>query len=42
MLILMALQTGLRLSEMITLKRDDIFLKTGAHVRVMGKGRKER
>jgi site-specific recombinase XerD len=42
MLILMALQTGLRLSEMITLKREDIFLKTGAHVRVMGKGRKER
>jgi len=41
-LILLALQTGLRLSEIITLKRDDLVLKAGAHVRVMGKGRKER
>ena len=41
-LILLALQTGLRLSEIITLKRSDLVLKAGAHVRVMGKGRKER
>ncbi len=41
-LILLALQTGLRLSEMIALKREDLVLTTGAHVRVIGKGRKER
>lgn len=40
--ILVAVQTGLRLSEMTGLKRDDLILGTGAHVRVIGKGRKER
>jgi site-specific recombinase XerD len=40
--ILTAVQTGLRLSEMTGLKREDIILGTGAHVRVIGKGRKER
>lgn len=40
--ILMAAQTGLRLSEMTGLQRKDILLGTGAHVRVIGKGRKER
>ena len=40
--ILMAAQTGLRLSEMTGLQRQDILLGTGAHVRVIGKGRKER
>lgn len=40
--LLLAVQTGLRLSELTGLMRDDIFLGTGAHVRVMGKGRKER
>lgn len=40
--ILLALQTGLRLSEMTGLKREDLCLDRGAHVRVMGKGRKER
>jgi site-specific recombinase XerD len=40
--ILVALQTGLRLSEMTGLKREDIILGAGAHVRVIGKGRKER
>src|SRR5262245_44698830 len=40
--ILMAVQTGLRLSEMTGLKRSDLVLGTGAHVRVIGKGRKER
>jgi site-specific recombinase XerD len=40
--ILLAAQTGLRLSEMTGLKREDIILGAGAHVRVIGKGRKER
>jgi integrase/recombinase XerD len=40
--LLMALQTGLRLSEMTTLRREDLALGTGAHVRCRGKGRKER
>jgi site-specific recombinase XerD len=41
-LILLAVQTGLRLSEVTGLKREDIILGVGAHVRVIGKGRKER
>src|SRR5205814_6872777 len=40
--ILVAAQTGLRLSEMTGLQRQGILLGTGAHVRVIGKGRKER
>ena len=40
--LLVAVQTGLRLSEMTGLKRDNLVLGTGAHVRVIGKGRKER
>lgn len=40
--LLVALQTGLRLSEMTGLKREDLILGTGAHVHVIGKGRKER
>src|SRR5688572_9710148 len=40
--ILVAVQTGLRLSEMTGLKRTDLVLGTGGHVRVIGKGRKER
>jgi site-specific recombinase XerD len=40
--ILLAVQTGLRLSEMTGLKRENIVLGAGAHVRVIGKGRKER
>jgi integrase/recombinase XerD len=35
-------QTGLRLSELISLDRDAVHLGTGAHVRCVGKGRKER
>ncbi|MDX6457349.1 MAG: hypothetical protein QOE55_1046, partial [Acidobacteriaceae bacterium] len=31
--------TGMRLSEMTGLKRQDVTLGTGAHVRVAGKGR---
>lgn len=40
--LLVAVQTGLRLSEMTGLTRDDLILGAGAHVRVVGKGRKER
>lgn len=38
----LALQTGLRCSELIGLRVEDVVLDTGAHVRCIGKGRKER
>ena len=38
----MGIQTGLRVSELIGLRRSDIILGTGAHVRCEGKGRKQR
>jgi site-specific recombinase XerD len=38
----MAVQTVLRLSEITNVRRDDLVLRAGAHVRVIGKGRKER
>lgn len=41
-LLLLAVQTGLRLSELTSLRREDLHFGTGAHVRVIGKGRKER
>jgi len=41
-LLLLAVQTGLRLSELIDLDRDAIHPGAGAHVRCVGKGRKER
>ena len=41
-LLLVAVQTGLRLSELTGLQRADAVLGTGAHVRCVGKGRKER
>jgi integrase/recombinase XerD len=41
-LLLLAVQTGLRLSELIGLDRDAVHLGAGAHVRCIGKGRKER
>lgn len=40
--LMMAIQTGLRLSEMTRLRWRDIELGRGAHVRCQGKGRKER
>ncbi len=40
--LLTAVQTGLRLSELTGLQQQDVTLGTGAHLRVMGKGRKER
>ena len=41
-LMLLAVQTGLRLSELTGLRREDVSLDDGAHVHVVGKGRKER
>jgi integrase/recombinase XerD len=41
-LLVLALQTGLRVSELISLSRGDVMFGAGAHVRCMGKGRKER
>lgn len=41
-LLLLAVQTGLRVSELIGLDRSSIVLGAGAHVRCVGKGRKER
>jgi integrase/recombinase XerD len=41
-LLLLAVQTGLRLSELLDLDREAVFLGRGAHVRCIGKGRKER
>ena len=41
-LLLFAVQTGLRASELIGLKLKDIVFGAGAHVRCLGKGRKER
>ena len=41
-LLLTAVQTGLRVSEVLGLTRADTQLGTGAHVRTIGKGRKER
>ena len=38
----LAAQTGLRVSELITLQCSDIHLGTGAHVSCLGKGRKRR
>src|SRR3954453_22800573 len=39
--LLVAVQTGLRLSEMTSLHTPDVVLGTGAHIRCVGKGRKE-
>jgi integrase/recombinase XerD len=41
-LLLVGIQSGLRVSELIGLGRKDVVLGTGAHVRCQGKGRKER
>jgi site-specific recombinase XerD len=41
-LIFLAIQTGLRLSELTGLRQEDVHLGTGAYVRCLGKGRKER
>jgi site-specific recombinase XerD len=41
-LLLLAIQTGLRVSELVSLRRDDVVLATESYVRCTGKGRKER
>jgi integrase/recombinase XerD len=41
-MLLLAVQTGLRISELIALTRADVHLGTGAHVVCHGKGRKDR
>ncbi len=41
-LLLVAIQTGLRVSELTSLDRDAVNLGAGAHVFCLGKGRKER
>jgi integrase/recombinase XerD len=41
-LLVTAIQTGLRVSELCGLRCHDVVLGTGAHVRCYGKGRKER
>lgn len=41
-LLLVAIQTGLRVSELIGLRCQDVALGTGAHVSCVGKGRKHR
>ena len=41
-LLLLAIQTGLRVSELTGLRLRDIQVATGAHVRCTGKGRKDR
>ncbi|MGH9896923.1 MAG: tyrosine-type recombinase/integrase, partial [bacterium] len=41
-ILMVALQTGLRVSELINLRRRDLVLGSGAHIRCEGKGRKHR
>ena len=41
-LLLCAVQTGLRISELLRLTNADVELGTGPHLRTLGKGRKER
>jgi len=41
-LLLTAIQTGLRVSELASLRTGEVSLSTGAHCRVIAKGRKER
>jgi site-specific recombinase XerD len=41
-LLTLAVQTGLRVSELTRLTRSDLHLGTGAYVRCLGKGRKQR
>lgn len=41
-LMMVAIRTGLRVSELITLRCQDVVFGTGAHVQCLGKGRKRR
>jgi len=41
-LLVLMIQTGVRVSELVGLRVCDVHLGTGAHIRVTGKGRKKR
>jgi integrase/recombinase XerD len=41
-LLVIMIQTGVRVSELVGLRVCDVHLRTGAHIRVTGKGRKKR
>jgi integrase/recombinase XerD len=41
-MLLTAIQTGVRVTELVTLRIGDVSLNTGAHAHVTGKGRKDR
>ena len=41
-MLLLAVQTGVRVTELITLRISDVSLSSGAHIKVIGKGRKKR
>ena len=41
-LLTLAIQTGLRVTELTTLRNQDVHLTTGPHIQVVGKGRKQR
>jgi integrase len=41
-LLLTAIQTGVRVTELVTLRICDVSLGTGAHLQILGKGRKRR
>ena len=40
--LVVAIQTGMRLAELTTLKWEDVHLEQGAHIKCLGKGRKNR
>jgi integrase/recombinase XerD len=41
-LLALMIQTGVRVSELVGLRVDDVHLGTGRHIRILGKGRKKR
>jgi integrase/recombinase XerD len=41
-LLVLTIQTGVRVSELVGLHVGDVYLGTGAHIRITGKGRKKR
>lgn len=41
-LLMLAILTGVRVTELVTLRVGDVSLDTGAHIKIVGKGRKRR